>query len=352
VKHPRLVGLLPLLVLFFLFGSLAYHAFWAPNSFVGRREIGVTVSRGSTFKEISDTLAAEGVIENKQLFEIAGRILGWTTQMKVGKYAFADGVSNYEILSSLHTGMSTVVISVTIPEGYTSRQIARLLTHRIGIDSSVFVRLVRDSSFAQELGVQQRTLQGHLMPDTYQFYWQMDEHEVIRKLVSQSLEFLDDSLNNRALELGFKMNEILTLASIVEDEAIIDSERAIIAGVYYNRLKRGMKLEADPTIQYLLTERSRRILYRDLSIESPYNTYLYAGLPPTPINNPGRKSILATLYPAYHKYLYFVSNGEGGHFFSTTFEEHQRAVREYRRLREMAEAGRDSIRTKTKGPPL
>jgi UPF0755 protein len=352
VRRPRLIVYLPLLVLLILFGSLAYHAFWAPNSFSGRREISVTVSRGSTFKEISDTLEIEGVIENRQLFEIAGRILGWTTQMKVGKYVFTDGVSNYEILSSLQTGKSAVVISVTIPEGYTSRQIAGVLSHRIGIDSSLFVQLVRDSTYAEELGVEDGSLQGHLMPDTYQFYWQMDEHEIIRDLVNQSQEFFDDSLQGRTEELGYSVGEILTIASIVEDEAIIDSERAIIAGVYYNRLKKGMRLEADPTIQFILPERSRRVLYRDLNIESPYNTYLHSGLPPTPINNPGRKSILAALYPVKNKYLYFVSNGEGGHFFSKTFEEHQQAVRKYRRLRELAEAKRDSTRTKTKGPPL
>jgi UPF0755 protein len=352
VRRPRLIAYLPVLVLLILVGSLAYHAFWAPNSFSGRREISVTVSRGSTFKEISDTLAIEGVIENKQLFEIAGRILGWTTQMKVGKYVFADGISNYEILSSLQTGKSTVAISVTIPEGYTSREIAKLLSRRIGTDSSLFMRLVLDSSYAEELGVYDGSLQGYLMPDTYQFYWQMDEHEVIRDLVNQSEEFFDDSLAHRAEELGYSVGEILTIASIVEDEAIIDSERAIIAGVYYNRLKKGMRLEADPTIQFILHERSRRVLYRDLNIESPYNTYLHAGLPPTPINNPGKKSILAALYPAKNKYLYFVSNGEGGHFFSRTFEEHQKAVKKYRRLREMAEAKRDSARVKTKGPPL
>jgi len=342
VRSPRLLALLPLFVLLILIGSLAYHAFWEPKYFSQRREISVTVSRGSTFKEISDTLELRGIIENKPLFQIAGRILGWTTQMKVGKYVFPDGISNYGILSSLHTGKSTVAISVTIPEGYTSAQIARVLTHRIGTDSSLFLQLVHDSSFARELGLHELSFEGYLMPNTYQFYWQMDEHEIVRDLVNQFLKFFNDSLANRGRDFGLTTREVLIVASIVEGEAVIDSERAIIAGVFYNRLKKGMKLEADPTIRFILNEGPRRVLYRDLTIESPYNTYLHPGLPPTPINNPGRKSILAALYPVNTKYLYFVSNGEGGHVFSNTYEAHQRAVRRYRHLRDMVEAKRDS----------
>jgi UPF0755 protein len=342
VRSPRLVALLPPLVLLILIGSLAYHAFWEPNSFSVRHEISLTVSRGSTFKEISDSLELLGIIENKALFQIAGRILGWTTQMKVGKYVFPDVISNYDILSSLHTGKSTVAIPVAIPEGYTSAQIARILSRRIGIDSALFVRLVRDTTFTQELGLQEFSLEGYLMPDTYRFYWQMDEREVIRELVGQFQKIFDDSLGDREKGLGLTTRKLLTVASIVEGEAIVDSERAIIAGVFYNRLNKGMKLEADPTVQYALNEGPHRVRYRDLAIESPYNTYLHYGLPPTPINNPGRKSILAALHPASHNYLYFVSNGEGGHVFSKTYEEHQKAVRRYRRLRETVEARRDS----------
>ena len=342
VKRHRIIGFLPLLVFLFLVGSLAYHAFWRPNSFSERREITINVSRGSTFKEISDTLQSYDVIENKLLFQFAGRIIGWTTHMKVGRYVFADGISNYEILSSLHSGKSTVAIPVTIPEGYTSKQIASILYHRIGSDSSLFVHLVHDSLFARELGLGVTSLEGYLMPETYQFYWQMDEQDIVRDLVKQFHKFYTDSLQHREQELALMTRDVLTVASIVEGEAIIDSERAIIAGVFYNRLKKGMKLEADPTIQFLLDDLAlrtgRRVLYRDLTIDSPYNTYLYRGLPPTPISNPGKKSILAALYPAKHKYLYFVSNGLGGHVFSKDYEDHQRAVQEYRLQRQMVES--------------
>lgn len=337
MRRHLFLRLLPLLVVLFLLLSLTYHAFWAPNRFSGRQEIAVIVSRGSTFREISDSLEASGIIQNKRLFELAGRILGWTKQMKVGRYVFSDGVSNYEVLHSLRTGKSIVPSTVTILEGSTSRQIARMLAKQIGIDSALFLQLVDDSVFARQLGIEGPSLEGYLMPDTYQFYWQMDEQEIIRAMVQQFQKFFTDTLVARARELNMTIKEILTVASIVEGEAILDSERPVIAGVYYNRLKKGMRLEADPTIQFIITDGPRRLFYRDLTIDSPYNTYLYKGLPPTPIGNPGRKSILAALYPAEHKYLYFVSDGDRGHVFSETYEEHLRAVQRYRKLREMAD---------------
>jgi len=342
LKRHRFLRVLPLLVVLFLIGSLAYQAFLAPNRFRERTEIPVKVSRGSTFREIADSLEAAGIIENKMLFQYAGRLLGWTTTMKVGRYVFKDGISNYEILSSLRTGRSIVPSSVTIPEGLTSKQIARILARDVGIDSTLFLHLVNDSLFSCQLGIDGASLEGYLMPDTYQFYWQMAEQEIIRSMVQQFQKVCGDTLARRAPELGLTPREILTLASIVEGEALVDSERVMIAGVFFNRLKRGMKLEADPTIQYLLSDGPRRVFYRDLLIDSPYNTYLYPGLPPTPISNPGKKSILATLNPGNHEFLYFVSDGAGGHIFSKTYEDHQKAVQRYRKLREMAELPADS----------
>jgi len=143
--------------------------------------------------------------------------------------------------------------------------------------------------------------------------------------------FYVDSLKRRATELGYSTHEILTLASIIKGETNGVDEMKRISGVYHNRLKRGMKLQADPTVQYLLPDGWRRLLYEDLEIDSPYNTYKYAGLPPGPINNPGKNAILAALYPENNKYFYFVADGKGGHKFGKTHREHIRNVREYRR---------------------
>jgi len=145
-------------------------------------------------------------------------------------------------------------------------------------------------------------------------------------------------LQQQAKKMKMTIGQVLTMASIVEGETVLDRERPIIAGLYYNRLHRGMKLEADPTIQYIIPDGPRRLFYNDLRIDSPYNTYKKYGLPPGPINNPGRKSILAALYPARHNYLYFVADGLGGHRFARTYEEHLRNVRAYRRAHASAVA--------------
>jgi UPF0755 protein len=148
--------------------------------------------------------------------------------------------------------------------------------------------------------------------------------------------FYVDSLQKRQEEVKLTLPQVLTLASIVEGEAHLDRERPIIAGVYLNRLKKRMRLEADPTVQYVIPDGPRRLLFSDLRYDSPYNTYLYYGLPPGPINSPGRKSILAVLYPEKHSFLYFVADGTGGHVFTKNYLEHQKAVKAYRQYRREA----------------
>ncbi|MEX2088727.1 MAG: endolytic transglycosylase MltG, partial [Bacteroidota bacterium] len=173
----------------------------------------------------------------------------------------------------------------------------------------------------------------YLMPDTYRFFWQTEEREIIERMVNEFKSFFVDSLKSRQKGMNMSLNQVLTLASIVEGETSLDRERTTVAGVYHNRLKRRMRLEADPTIQYIVPDGPRRLLYSDLKIDSPFNTYRNYGLPPAPIGSPGRLSILATLYPEQHAYLFFVADGTGGHKFSRNYAEHQRAVREWRRAR-------------------
>jgi len=239
----------------------------------------------------------------------------------------------------LTEGKGVALISVTLPEGLQSRQQAHILARVIGIDSARFVTLVHDESFTHSLGIASRNLEGYLFPETYGFYWQPDERDVVMRLVHQFQSFYDDSLQARARDLGWTMNQVMTMASIVEGEAVLAEERPIISGVYQNRLRKGMKLEADPTIRFALENGPRRILYSDLHVDNPYNTYRNRGLPPGPINNPGRASILAALYPLQHSYLFFVANGKGGHWFSSTYAEHQRFVRQYRRMRSLRQSG-------------
>lgn len=319
-------------VLIVALGLLLYQILWAPNTFEGERI--VTISKGETFSQVVDSLEQAGVIRSRLMFEVAGRILGLTTKMQIGRYCFTSGISNKEILDDLKWGRSVLMIKVVIPEGLKATRQARILSRELGIDSSRFMTLVFDSNFARTLNVDSPTLEGYLMPSTYRFYWQTDEEKIIEQMVTTFWNVVNDTLRRRASNLGYSLHEVLTLASIVEGETKIDSERAVVAGVYLNRLKKRMRLQADPTIQYIIEGEPRRLRYSDLQQKSAYNTYFHYGLPPGPVNNPGIEAIIAVLYPKTHKYLYFVATGKGGHVFTRTYSEHQLAVRKYRKYLE------------------
>jgi len=292
----------------------------------------VTIEQGMSVHRIADTLKTHSLIRSRGSFLWAARILGYSRELKAGYYRLQKGLSNYEILRILKEGR-VVPIRVTIPEGLTVQRIAGILQRRLPIDSARFVTLAFDSNFCQRVGIEAPNLEGYLFPATYDFYWGMSEEAIIQRMVRAFKRAFSDSLRQRAKELGFSVREILTLASIIEGEALLDSERVYISAVYHNRLRRGMLLQADPTIQYLLGGKPRRLLKRHLEIDSPYNTYKYPGLPPGPINNPGLKSILAALYPADVDYLYFVALGDGSHAFTTRLRDHLRAKTRLDRLR-------------------
>lgn len=312
-----------------------YFLLWEPNSFDSSPKI-VTVSRSESFSQAVDAFSSAGLLSHPSLFKLSGKIFGYAGKIKIGKYSFQSGVSNREILYAISTGTSTANPSVTIYEGLRGTQIARILKREVGIDSLKLVEQLSDTSL---LGVNNHgvsSLEGFLLPDTYEFYWQVDEKEIVRDMLAEFRKFFSDSLQQQARRMKMTIGQVLTMASIVEGETVLDRERPVIAGLYYNRLHRGMKLEADPTIQYIIPDGPRRLLYNDLKLDSPYNTYKRYGLPPGPINNPGRKSILAALYPAKHNYLYFVADGLGGHRFARTFDEHLKNVRAYRRAHALA----------------
>lgn len=314
-------------------GVLLSWILFGPNTFSGTGEKTLFVSRGKSFSAIVDSLESTGIIRSRPLFVFVAKVMGGTRQLHAGKYLFPSGISNVDIVRWLQEGKGTVLIGVTVREGVRSRTEARIFASALGIDSARYVSLVRDQSFIRSLGIDAPSLEGYLLPETYRFPWQPEEQEVIRRQVQQFREFYSDSLKARAGELGWTTNQVLTMASIVEGEAVLDEERPIISGVYHNRLRKGMRLEADPTVQFILEDGPRRLLYSDLRRDSPYNTYRYAGLPPGPINNPGKASIYSALYPAQNRYLYFVADGKGGHWFSESFAAHSRNVKKYRKVR-------------------
>ncbi len=330
-KYRSVIPFIPLGLILLIVILVCYQIFWAPNDFA-EAEKTVIIPRGASFTDIVDSLERHGVIRDRKLFVIAGKLSGWSTRMQKGKYAFQSGISNIGIIGGMYRGTLAVRIPVTIREGLRSKQIAGVFARRLGIDSVRFVDLLSNKEFIRSQGIEDPTFEGYLLPETYAFYWDPEEEEILGRMVGEFKAFYTDSLRARAQQLGFNTNEVLTFASIVEGEAILDEERPIIAGVYHNRLRKRMRLQADPTIQYLLSDGPRRLFYEDLEIQSPYNTYRNYGLPPAPINNPGKASILATLFPDEHLYLFFVTDGQGGHIFSRTYSEHRRQVRKYRQV--------------------
>ena len=312
--------------------GLFYLIMWAPNTFEGDHL--VIISKGENFAQVMEKLDKAGILRSKLLFKIAGKLHGSTKKIQIGKYRFRSGMSNLEILKDLELGTSIEAIMVVIPEGYASRRIASILAKNLGVDSSRLMQYIYDEDLVREFGINAQSAEGYLFPKTYRLYWQDDEEAIVRQLLQELHKEFDSTFEQRATQIGYSVHEVLTMASIVEGETRLDSERAIVAGVYYNRLKSHIQLQADPTIQFLLPGRPRALKYSDLALESPYNTYRYRGLPPGPVNNPGIASIKAALYPAKHKYLFFVANGEGGHTFTRNYKEHLKAVSQYRRIRE------------------
>ncbi len=315
--------------------AFVYYVFWMPNNYDDPKGKIVTIPRGASFRAVVDSLESVKAVQSRWAFQLAGRLLGYTKSIKTGKYLLVSGQSNLDILRDISIGKSRLIILVTIPEGWRIDKIARRYERDLGVDAGKILSLCHNEKFINEQGIQAASLEGYLLPETYSFYWQTDEQEILQRMFDGFKGFYTDSLLKQQEHLKVTQSEILTLASIVEAESSLDVERPVIAGVYWNRLKKRMRLEADPTIQYALGE-GRRLTYRDLDIDSPYNTYRRYGLPPGPINNPGKSAILATLFPQHHSYLYFVATGVGGHYFAKSYNDHQKNIRQYRRAqREM-----------------
>jgi len=290
----------------------------------------VQVTDGMSFKAIAATLRKEGIIRYRGYFELIGRIEGISRKVRVGYYGLSTNMSLWEVLDALRKG-KIIEYEVVIPEGYNVYQIAWTLSGTpLVSDPQEFIKLVKNKEFVHSLGIEADSLEGYLFPDTYFLPKGIKMEDIPRKMVQRYKAAFVDSYRNRAKELGFSEHQIITLASIVEKEAKVPSERKLIAAVYHNRLKLGMKLQADPTAVYGTKAWITKVTAQDLKRKSPYNTYLHKGLPPGPIANPGEGSILATLYPDNADYLFFVAQGDGSHFFSKDFDTHAKAIGRYR----------------------
>ena len=328
-------------------------AVFSPARHHDREFIYVVVDRGLSYSQIAERFTAAGMIRDERLFLVLGRVFGIEHRAKAGRYRFASTSNMGDILKTLYKG-ATYRERVLVRPGKTMETVVEIMSSGAAVDSAGFAALIVDSAFVGRLGVPSPTAEGYLYPDTYDIEWQESPESVIRRMVSAFFKAFDETLRTRARQMDMTVNEVVVLASIIEKEAMLDSERPVISAVFHNRLKIGMKLQADPTVRYATGKWTGRVLYRDLEVQSPFNTYWAYGLPPRPICSPSLASLVAALYPVPgSKDLYFVARGDGGHFFSHDARSHIQAKarwKEVLRQQELErkaaeEAARDSAGT-------
>ena len=288
----------------------------------------VLLPRGVGFIEIVNILDRAGMVKNKLFFSLLALSKGIAGQIKAGEYELVSSMSPGEITDMLANG-GIKVYKVTIPEDYTLKQIADRLVADHLVDEKTFLTVTTDPAFLASLNIRADSAEGYLYPDTYQFNRAMTAREIVNTLVNQFWKKVTPQMVKRAQDLGMTTTEFVTLASLIGKESGYGDEKALISAVFHNRLKKGMKLQSDPTAIYRFDQYSSIVKRKHLDNDTSYNTYKIRGLPPGPIANPGIDSLQAALYPAPVNYLYFVSNNDGTHKFSSNLAAHAQAVLKY-----------------------
>jgi UPF0755 protein len=285
------------------------------------------VPPGATLTEVANGLQHAGVLAHPIAFRILARLRGDEAAVQTGQFAFPAHQTSDEILRRLTNGTADA-LWVTFPEGFTARQIGQRLEKRSLANAAAFERYAAHASLDVD-GTRTPSLEGYLFPSTYLVPVGSSPERIARILTDQFFRELPPDAAEKAKRFGLTVPQVITIASLIEREAQADDERALMAGVYYNRLRAGMPLEVDATIEYVFPEHHTVITRRDLAIDSPYNTYRHTGLPPTPIANPGKASIDAAFAPVASPYLFYVYKGNGHHAFAKTLEEHNANVERY-----------------------
>lgn len=313
-------------ILFFVALSIAFvgYQLLVPTK-LDTEEVEVQIPEGTTFREAVSILAKSELIRNETLFVAIGRVTGIDKRIRAGFYVFSGKVTPFDVLLKLRLG-KVLEYEVTVVEGDSLLEIGKKLADANLMLPETFSELAFSEAFLGELRIDSRSLEGYLYPQTYRFSKGTKPKTVLKIMVQKLREEYNEDLEKRAKQMGWSMTQVLTMASIIEKEAVIDSERPIISAVYHNRLKKGMPLQADPTAIYGVKSSRKRITREDLRRKTEYNTYVIQGLPPGPIASPGIKSIKAALAPAKVPYIYFVAKNDRSHYFSTTLSEHNSAV--------------------------
>ena len=298
---------------------------------VNNREVNssiITIEKGMSLNSVSNLLLENEIIVNQNIFKLKVITRGLASKIPTGRFLI-DGKISDAILIDLIFNKGPIKLKLTIPEGSQSKNLFKDINTLLNTDYD-FNKYFNSTEILELYNVNASSLEGYLYPDTYYLYHDSSPEEIIDILLSEFWKKFDENLQDRANQLGFSVHEVVTLASIIEGEAMLDSERSTISSVYHNRLKINMKLQADPTIQYIIPGPPKTLSNRDLRIKSDYNTYQNYGLPPGPINNPGIASIKAALYPEDTNFLFFVAQGDGSHAFTTNEKDHEEAKRIYK----------------------
>jgi len=294
----------------------------------------VIIPRGATYYQALDSLESRGVIRSRDWFSLYARIRGLPSNLKSGVYTFDKDEGWSSVVSTLKSGRG-LEVRFTVTEGMMGFEVAERARSWLGVPRDSFTAAMRDTSLERELGVNATPagVDGYMYPTTYVVPMRMRARDLMKVMTHEFIARWQPEWDGRLGELNMTRHEIMTLASIIEAEVRYRPDRPYVSAVYHNRLRRGMALQADPTIVYAHGRRLRRVWERQLQIHSPYNTYLHTGLPPGPITQPSDSSIIAALYPAQIGYLYFVAQPDGKHIFSSTYADHLAAIRESKRQR-------------------
>jgi UPF0755 protein len=347
-RSAKIAGIAAVLAISLGIPSIRYALFVKFPEGIGSNKKIVDVKEGFTLKKIARELEKQRIISSEEFFVAYAKFQGSEGEIKAGQYQFDDGMTPSVILHKLLTG-DVYIRRFAVPEGYSMYQIAELLGRRGIVDRDEFLKQCTDRTLLAELGINAPSVEGYLYPCTYDISPGTTAEGLVREMVLQFRKHYFQKFEARVKSFGMTPVEVLTLASMVEKEAVESYERPLIASVFLNRLRRDMPLQSDPTAVYKVRAFAGKVSKKDIMLDSPYNTYRIKGLPPGPIGNPGPDAVEAVLNPAKTNYLYFVARMDGTHYFSATLEEHNRAVERYLKSRHTPVEARDSLPSGTSG---
>lgn len=326
-----------ILVIFIIVGIKGidiYRKAFKPNVFIkNKKEQYFYIRTGSEYDDVLDLLYGNNLIKNKTTFEWASDRMNYKKNIHPGRYKLKNRMTNHRLILMLRSGTQEPV-SLTFNKIRTIEKLARIVSYRIEAKYADIMNLLNDNEYIKQIGFNEHTIKGLFIPNTYEFYWNTSAETFIDRMLDENKKFWDYKRTAKAKQMNFTINEVMTLASIVSEETLKEEEKPRIAGVYINRLKKGIKLQADPTVKYAIGDFSiRRVLSKHLSKDSPYNTYRYYGLPPGPIVISSISSIDAVLNYEKHDYLYFCARDDfsGYHYFAKSLAQHNKYARLYQR---------------------